>query len=231
MVDKILSSDVNIKLKNKIDTNSNQQKSNQNLYSAIDRLFKTPQKNANAKNLYSWILLNVKDFEALENGNVITPLKNINIFDFMKDIFSKTSKFTSEKLNIYKIFVSIIDLPSNFIENKSIREYLFPNIDKPSTSFVIPKFSPNKKRKYMHSTDSDSQLSNSDDDVIMPSTSTITTPTRAKTKNLERYVDRKSNEYPITRSKKKKFVNKKLTITASGSNSNTNLKKKCFKMD
>ena len=212
MVDKILGSDVNINLKNKYNTNLNQhnissEKSKQNLYSAIDRLFKNPQKNANAKNLYSWILLNVKDFEALENGNLITPLKNINIFDFMKDIFSKTSKFTSEKLNIYKIFVSIIDLPSNFIENKTIKEYLFPNIDRPSTSFALPKYSPNKKRKYTHSTDSDNQSLNykydSDDDATMQ-----TTPTRAMTKHLENYVDRKYEEYPTTRSQKKNYQRK-----------------------
>ena len=217
MVDKILSSDVNVNVKNKINTNSNQnntpsEKSKQNLYSAIDRLFKTPSKNSNAKNLYSWILLNVKDFETTENGNIITPLKNINIFDFMKDIFSKTSYFTSEKLNIYKIFVSIIDLPSNFIENKTIREYIFPNtkIDNVKVNVPLtPKYEQGTKRKYHQPSDSDNESV----------TSPTLTPARAKTMKLEKWVSRAKKQYPTR-------LRVRQNITGSGSNNNnTNFKK------
>ena len=81
----------------------------------ISKIFTSKNKTQKALNVYSWIINNTPDIEIGENGQLIKPLKQINIFDFIKDVYSTNKNFTKDKLDLYKIFIAWINLPSDFL--------------------------------------------------------------------------------------------------------------------
>lgn len=203
IIDNLLDSDINVASKNVKKVNfENKIKKNENLYPIINSTFKAKSKQEKAKNLYAWILHNVSGFETLENGEIISPLKNINILDFMQDIFSNSTKFSKEKLNLYKIFISIIDIPHFYIDNKIIKKYLFPNIINNDKEINISKTSkkrkietilnksPEKKIKndefsYENVNDDDDDITDEDNDYD-----------GNETVKAEKYIDKKYRAYP-----------------------------------
>ena len=94
----------------------------------IEFFFNVRQKRLKALDAYSWILKNVPGFEITPEGNVITPLKNINILHFLRDIYSGIKTFPKNKLDLYKIWISLIDFPNKFIDNDKIKDFVFSNI-------------------------------------------------------------------------------------------------------
>ena len=94
----------------------------------ISKIFTSENKSQKALNVYSWMVNNTPDIEISANGQLIKPLKQINIFDFIKDIYSANKKFKKDKLELYKIFIAWIDLPSTFIDNITIKNYAFSEI-------------------------------------------------------------------------------------------------------
>ena len=94
----------------------------------ISKIFTSENKSQKALNVYSWMVNNTPDIEISANGQLIKPLKQINIFEFIKDIYSATKKFNRDKLELYKIFIAWIDLPSTFIDNITIKNYAFSEI-------------------------------------------------------------------------------------------------------
>ena len=79
--------------------------------------------------LYNWLLENVQGLEYLKNGQLLSPIKDLNLIDFFKDIYSNKTKIPEEKINIYRLFASIISLPAYFIDNKFIKSKIYPNYD------------------------------------------------------------------------------------------------------
>ena len=94
----------------------------------ISKIFTSKNKTQKALNVYSWIINNTPDIEIGENGQLIKPLKQINIFDFIKDVYSTNKNFTKDKLDLYKIFIAWINLPSDFVDNITIKNYAFSEI-------------------------------------------------------------------------------------------------------
>ena len=95
------------------------------LEAEINRLFTSKQKISKALETYSWILKYVPGVEISSKGHVMRPMKNINILDFLKDIYSGVKTFPKQKLEIYKIWIAITDIPAKFIENPRIRDFAF----------------------------------------------------------------------------------------------------------
>merc|ERR1711872_786276 len=60
---------------------------------------------------------------------LLSPISNLNLIDFFKDIYSNKKKISEEKINIYRLFTSIISLPAYFIDNKFIKSKIYPNYD------------------------------------------------------------------------------------------------------
>ena len=79
--------------------------------------------------LYNWLLENVQGLEYLKNGQLLSPIRDLNLIDFFKDIYSNKKKIPEEKINIYRLFASIISLPAYFIDNKFIKSKIYPNYD------------------------------------------------------------------------------------------------------
>ena len=94
----------------------------------ISKLFTSKNKIKKALNVYSWMINNVPDIEISSNGQLIKPLKQINIFDFFRDIYSTNKHFSKDKLEIYKIFIAWTDLPNEFIDNVKIKNYVFSEV-------------------------------------------------------------------------------------------------------
>ena len=115
-----------------------------NLESELKNLFTTKIKLDNALNLYNWVYANVKDLTLTNNGNVISPLANFNLIEFIKDVISNTKNVSKDKLNLYKVWVAIIDLPIDFIKNDFIKNYIFPNHHFESSDSTSPN--PNKRK-------------------------------------------------------------------------------------
>ena len=53
----------------------------------ISKIFTSENKSQKALNVYSWMVNNTPDIEISANGQLIKPLKQINVFDFIKDIY------------------------------------------------------------------------------------------------------------------------------------------------
>ena len=177
----------------------------ENLYPIIKSVFKTKAKLEKANNLYSWILKTYPEFEVSPSGDVIQPMKNINFLDFLRDIFSNSGNISKEKLNLYKIFTSIIDMPHYYIDNKLIKNYLYPNLTKNEISFSKPNLKPNLKRKkeeddeLQFSENDDLKTMNlydSDDDAYMraPAKSQKKVSNSKDVEKLEKFIDK---EYKI----------------------------------
>ena len=77
--------------------------------------------------LYLWLKENEKHLEYLKNGDMITPISNINLISFINNSVSKTKSISQDNLDKYKSFVNMVNLPEYFIENTKLKEYLFPN--------------------------------------------------------------------------------------------------------
>ena len=120
----------------------------------LNKLFKTKDKKEKALSLYSWIIDNVEGIEYLPSGELLSPMKGINLLDFIKDVHSSVKTFPKEILDKYKVFSSLIKLPNYLIDNDQIGTYLYPHnggLNKPTKSgekrkisFINPK---NKKKK------------------------------------------------------------------------------------
>ena len=78
--------------------------------------------------LYLWLKDNEKHLEYLKNGDMISPISNINILSFINDSVSKNKAISQDNLNKYKLFVNIVNLPEYFIENLKLKQHLFPNM-------------------------------------------------------------------------------------------------------
>ena len=91
----------------------------------ISSLFTSPIEIKKAKNIYLWIKNNSHDIEISSNGDMIAPLKDINILDFLKDILSGIKNFTYDKLEKYRIFVALLNLPKEFLQNETIHNFIY----------------------------------------------------------------------------------------------------------
>ena len=77
--------------------------------------------------LYLWLKENETNLEYMKNGDLIAPISNLNIINFINDAVSKSKSLTQEQMNKYKLFTNIVNLPEYFIENEKMKEYLYPN--------------------------------------------------------------------------------------------------------
>ena len=109
-------------------TPENKNVNNINLENELKKSFTSKIKLEKALDLYSWILRNVKNLELQTNGDVLSPIRNINILNFIKDVYSNSKHFSKDTLNLYKVWVSYINLPDRYIENSTIKYHIFPNL-------------------------------------------------------------------------------------------------------
>ena len=100
-----------------------------NLDHEIKKLFRSKEKYQKAINAYSWILSNVPGIEISENGQIISPMKSINILDFLKHIYSENKTFSNDILELYKIWIALIDFPQHFVNNLRIKNYAYSEDD------------------------------------------------------------------------------------------------------
>ena len=91
----------------------------------ISNLFFSSLKIKKAKNIYLWIKNNSPEIEISSNGNLIKPLDGFNILTFLKDILSQIKTFPKDKLEKYRIFIALINLPREFLENQTIRNFIY----------------------------------------------------------------------------------------------------------
>ena len=91
----------------------------------ISSLFTSSLKIKKAKNIYSWIKNNSPEIEISSNGNLIKPLDGFNILTFLKDILSQIKTFPKDRLEKYRIFIALINLPKEFLENQTIRNFIY----------------------------------------------------------------------------------------------------------
>ena len=133
----IESKEVNILRKN-IKPASSQNKNNNkiNLEIELKRIIKSKNKLEKALDLYNWTLRNVEELELLSNGDVLSPIKNINLLTFIQDVYSTSKTFPKDTLNLYKVWVSYINLPDRYIENRVIKHHIFPNLMTDNESHV-----------------------------------------------------------------------------------------------
>ena len=123
----LASREVNLLKKEKLVSPFDNKISKPNLENNIKSLFSGKIKLDSALNLYNWTVKNVRDLSLSSNGNVISPLANFNLIEFIKDVHSSSKNFTKDKLGLYKVWVAIVDLPIHFIKNEFIKNYIFPN--------------------------------------------------------------------------------------------------------
>ena len=120
----------------------------------ISSLFSSPIKIKKAKNIYFWIKNNSPEIEISLNGNLIKPLEGVNILDFLKDILSRVKNFHKDKLEKYRIFIALLNLPKEFLENEKIRNFIYSyeKID-------------NKRKFSTETEDNENIVSNEDDEA------------------------------------------------------------------
>ena len=82
-----------------------------------------------AISLHNWLLENVQGLEYLKDGQLLSPIKGLNLIQFIKDVFSNKRVIPEKKTNIYRLFSSITSLPEYFIDNKFLKSKLYPNYD------------------------------------------------------------------------------------------------------
>ena len=120
----------------------------------ISSLFSSPIKIKKAKNIYFWIKNNSPEIEISPNGNLIKPLEGVNILNFLKDILSGVKNFHKDKLEKYRIFIALLNLPKEFLENEKIRNFIYSyeKID-------------NKRKFSTETEDNENIVSNEDDEA------------------------------------------------------------------
>ena len=169
----------------------------------ISNLFFSSLKIKKAKNIYLWIKNNSPEIEISSNGNLIKPLDGFNILTFLKDILSQIKTFPKDKLEKYRIFIALINLPREFLENQTIRNFIY-------TGEKI-----DNKRKLSSETDSEDTENTQDEDG---SPQTI-----SKFKTFVKKVKRgKSDIFP----RETRHAKKKLNLENIGSGYNKKLKQK-----
>lgn len=94
--------------------------------------------------LHNWLLENVQGLEYLKDGQLLSPINGVNLIEFISDIYSNKRIFPEEKTNIYRLFSSITSLPQYFIDNKFLKNKLYPNYDEKIDNDTI---SETRKRK------------------------------------------------------------------------------------
>ena len=195
IVDNIIESkEVNILRKNVMPTLSHKQNVNEiNLEVDLKKIFKTKNKLEKALDLYSWILRNVQDLELQSNGNILSPIKNINLLNFIKDVYSNSKNFSKDLLNLYKVWVSYINLPDRYIENPTIKNYLFPNkADNENEIIEAPKNRINKRKvSFSDPTNISKKEKRELENVKNKSLNIEISP---DTKKTERYINKKFKE-------------------------------------
>ena len=130
--------------KDKVTSTLFNNESKPNLETELKNLFTTKIKLDNALNLYNWIYANVKDLSLTGNGNVISPLANFNLIEFIKDVISNSKSISKDKLNLYKVWTAIVDLPIHFIKNEFVKNFIFPNQQFETNEDILSK--PNKRK-------------------------------------------------------------------------------------
>ena len=170
----------------------------------ISKLFVSPLKIKKAKNIYLWIKNNSPEIEISSNGNLIKPLDGINILTFLKDILSQIKTFPRDKLEKYRIFIALINIPKEFLENQIIRNFIYldEKID--------------NKRKLSSEIDSEDTENTQDEDASSPQTI-------KKFKSFVKKVKRGQSEiFP----RETRQTKKKLNLENIGSGYNKKLKQK-----
>lgn len=102
------------------------------LKNEIRKIFKNKRKYNRAIESYLWLLSNVPGIEISENGQMISPMKSINILDFLKHVYSESKSIPSDTLELYKIFVALTDFPDKFIDNLKIKKYVYSEFVNPN---------------------------------------------------------------------------------------------------
>ena len=122
--------------------------------------------------IFLWLKNNEKNFEYLHNGELIAPISNLNILNFINDAVSRVKSISQDQLNKYKLFVSVVNLPEYFIINKKMKEYLFPD----TYPLINTRSKKTKKRPPINGNNND----NNDDDDNDNGTGLPPIPTRSK---------------------------------------------------
>ena len=215
LVNEMFNSDINVNANIKKTQSNVLPKDRNNLYSLIKNTFKSKNKLNKANDLYSWILKNYQDFEVSNLGDVIQPIKNIIFLEFMQDIFSTSNKkISKEKLNLYKIFTSIIDIPSMYIDNKLIKNFIHPNLltfQKPST-IKRKKEEINDDLLNLSDNDNDNDFSNvklyNDDKYSIATPAAKSQKRHESRENLENFIDQSYTAVTPVRTKSLRIHNK-----------------------
>ena len=210
----IESKEVNILQKNiKPELNLKNNENKINLESELKRIIK-PKIKLKAIDLYNWIIRNVKELELQSNGDILSPIKNINLLTFIEDVYSNKKTFSKDTLNLYKVWVSYINLPHRYIQNNTIKNYIFPNLmsDKEVlTDFESYKKVSGNKRKLSFSDPTNISKKNKNDN---DENSIGLNESPPDARNLEKYINKKYNETVVTPA---------LTRSKSKINTNVNL--------
>ena len=210
----IESKEVNILQKNiKPELNLKNNENKINLESELKRIIK-PKFKLKAIDLYNWIIRNVKELELQSNGDILSPIKNINLLTFIEDVYSNKKTFSKDTLNLYKVWVSYINLPHRYIQNNTIKNYIFPNLmsDKEVlTDFESYKKVSGNKRKLSFSDPTNISKKNKNDN---DENSIGLNESPPDARNLEKYINKKYNETVVTPA---------LTRSKSKINTNVNL--------
>ena len=211
LVDKCFKSDVNIIDKKNIGNSElvNDSEKN-NLYDEIKTVFKSKVKYDKVIETYKWIINNIEDLQTLKNGEVISPLRNFNLIQFFKDLYSNANKFSKEKLDLYKIWVSLISLPNNYIENKILKNYIYPNTVSNNLTGTLKKDEikiESKKRKSEYAYPSNKTKKSKDEDE---KNSSITRDEEFINQKYDLYTPRKRS---LRSNKKEEIIGSSFFIT------------------
>ena len=150
VIDKILDSNINI-IKESKNIVSKSPVDHESFLSVLKKSFKSKSQYNKAYEVYNWLKINVKDLSLLNSGEILSPIRDLNILDFIRDVTTKNKNINTNLLNIYKVFIAITNIPLIYIDNMNIRRIVAPNthfdINKISKSQNINKSPSIKKRK------------------------------------------------------------------------------------
>ena len=87
-------------------------------------------------------------------GDIFSPINNYNIIDIINDLINKSDKIEKKRLDDYKHFISIANIPTWLIKNETILNAIKrdpppsppPTLPHTSLQGVIPKFTIHKKK-------------------------------------------------------------------------------------
>ena len=117
----------------------------------ISNLFLSGVKVKKAQEIYSWVLNNASEvIEISATGEILRPIKDINILVFLKDILSATKHFPKEKLEKYRIFSALINIPKLYLQNQKILNFIYPHeepVIKPKIKMKVLKQKKNLNQK------------------------------------------------------------------------------------